>query len=208
MDKEHSPRYIGEKEVKEVAQIEIFKVNTLVMQLDYTHKEIDERQLKVGKGYFTHMRFNLSKINYLNKVTKAQLILFKIPMEQSRNHRMDWKYKIVPLLDYVNVCSGYYARPKVDEKWATFFKDNQNIGNIEVDLTDIVNEWLAGDMENKGILIAGRRGSNLLQFAGPKDEMKSMRPFLRITYETRAEDIPPIHPTMIELPTQVTIIKA
>lgn len=191
-----------------MAQIEIFKINTLVMQFDYTHKEVDERELKVGKGYFTYMRFNLAGANHLSKVTEAKLTLFKIPMEQSRNHRVDWKYKIVPLLDYVNVCSGYYDRPKVDEQWATFFKNNENRGYIEVDLTEMVNEWLTGGLENRGILIAGRRGSNLLKLAGPKDEMKLMRPFLRITYETKSEDTPPVHANIIELPSKVTIIRS
>lgn len=199
---------LGEKEVNKMGQIEIFKVNTLVMKFDYQDQEINERYLKIGKGYFTYMRFNLSRMNHLNKVMKAQLILFKVPIEQSKNHRMDWKYKVVPLLDYVNVCGQCYMRPRGDEVQAVFFKDNADMGYLEIDLTNIVNEWLSGKIENKGILIAGRRGSNLLKFAGPKDDMKLMRPFLRVTYEIKVEGTPMVRPSTIPLPNQVTIIKS
>lgn len=190
-----------------MGQIDIFKVSTLVIQSVYSNIEASKESLNVGKGYSSYMRFDLSAISLLSRVTRAQLTLFKIPIKPSGDNCVEWEYEVAPLLDYVNVYSNYYAAPKVDKHWAVSFKNDENTSYISLDVTQMVNQWLIGNLENKGLLIDANHCSNLLRFASPEYEIKSMRPFLSVTYETREGDIPAVHPSSISLPSRVTILR-
>lgn len=190
-----------------MGQIDIFKVNTLVIQSVYSNIEASRESLNVGKGYSSYMRFDLSSISLLCRVIKARLTLFKIPIKPSGDNCVEWEYEVAPLLDYVNVYSNYYASPKVDKRWAVSFKNDENISYIVVDMTQMVNQWLIGGIENKGILIDANHCSNLLRFASPEYEVRSMRPFLSVTYETKEGEIPAVHPSSIVLPSKVAILR-
>lgn len=189
-----------------MGRIDLFKASSLVIQATYNHVEESKQYLLIGKGYASFLFFDLSPISLITRVTSAKLTLFKIPIKPSWDNCVEWQYEVAPLLEYINVYGEYYKQePEIEKKWAFFFKEEEEKGSLQLDLTEIVNQWLIGSIENKGILLQGNHCSNLIQFASPNYEVAAMCPFLRITYETEG-DIPSIHPRSIMLPNHVTIV--
>lgn len=120
------------------------------------------------------------------KLTQARLILFKIPPSDllSRNEEsLESRYKVYPLLDFFNIYSCLFSPPDIDYGRKIVFHNNENSSYTEIDITQIVKDWVENEIENKGLLLTGSKNSKNITYASDRYKVAGMRPMIRLTYE-------------------------
>lgn len=136
---------------------------------------------------FFHLPVNLGACF----LQKARLILFKLPYlspceaaENTCAGRAANQYALYPLLDFFSAFSGIFSSPAVDPGRRVCFTDLCSCSYTEIDLTEIVADWMQGKLENRGILLTGSPDSPCLYYASGQYRIPWMRPKLRLTYQT------------------------
>lgn len=140
--------------------------------------------LQVGGGFESYVFFELPTSISLSNFKQANLILFKVPCKTSNNQK--WyggNYSVYPLLDFFSTYSSVYSLPSFNYEKGIYFKNEPWSSYTQIDITDIVNEWMNGNIENKGLLLSELNASNLLTYASGRCRTKEMVPTLRLIYE-------------------------
>ncbi len=121
----------------------------------------------------------------LRILKQARLILYKVPNGDAARHSEcpHDRYHVVPLLDFYSIYGRLYSPPRTDESLKTEFVSDPNQCVTEIDVTAIVNAWLEGVLENKGLMLTGNEGTRRLEYASAQYEPAGMRPVLRLVCE-------------------------
>ncbi len=147
--------------------------------------------------------FDLQPDFYLGKIKNSRLILYKLPVctpsHVCRPYFSD-SYCLYPLTDFFNIYSNHFSKPQFDYKYETCFMDDINSSYTEIDITQITQIWHNEQLENKGLIITSPGNGLPLFYAGHNFKILSMRPMLRVTYES----IPGL-PIMKQVPCTVEI---
>jgi hypothetical protein len=138
--------------------------------------------LYLGQGASIALNFSLPPVFGLQSLKKASLVLYKIPgyCHQGCAHG---RYLALPLLDYYSVYGCAFAPPKVDTALNTPFSDDPDRCVLEADVTAIVQGWLNGAPENRGLLLTGWEDACRVACASGRYEVPGMRPVLRLFTE-------------------------
>jgi hypothetical protein len=121
----------------------------------------------------------------LRILKQARLVLYKVPGGDAARHPecpFD-RYRVDPLLDFYSVYGRLYGPPRVDETLRVEFSSNPNQCVTEIDITVIVNAWLGGVLENKGLMLTGNENTHRLDYASAQVHPAGMRPMLRLVCE-------------------------
>lgn len=177
---------------------------------------VEESNLRIGSTkyfkYKSYLYFDLTPIPSTFQILSARLILYKIP---KKNNNLDCvlhnlcEYAVVPTLDYVSRYSYIYSDIiEIDRDLVVDFSIDRRLAYTEIDITTIVNYWIKGKVENKGIIITGKEHSLYQEYGSPLGN-NSERPYLRV--ESRSCIPIPPGPTpdgpVIELPVSIEIIE-
>lgn len=150
-----------------------------------------------------YLYFDLPPEFYIRKVESSRLILYKLPVcipnKACRLYSSNL-YCLYPLTDFFNIYSYCYSGPQFDCKYETCFVDDIQFSYMEIDITPITQVWHNGQFENKGLIITSSGNSLPLVFAGHSFKILSMRPMLRVTYESTGQ-----LPLMNQIPCSVEI---
>jgi hypothetical protein len=92
-------------------------------------------------------------------------------------------YYAYPLLGFFSVYGYLYSLPRIDVGLEASFYSDPDRCVTEVDLTAIVNAWLAGTLENKGLFLIGNRNTCRVDYASDRYDSAGMRPMLRLVCE-------------------------
>lgn len=141
--------------------------------------------LALGGGYQTFLYQEIPPCIGLRSLRQASLILFKIP-ESDGEHWPECpckRYFAYPLLDYFSVYGYLYSPPHIDENLGAVFHNDPRRCVMEIDITLIVNSWLEGAVENKGLLLTGNEETCRITCASGQNEIAGMRPMIRLVCE-------------------------
>lgn len=143
------------------------------------------KKLYVGCNYEICLFFGLPPTHLLQTIRSAKLVLFKVPSGMLRfsSTTPSNRYSVCPLLDFFSIYSNCHARPQTDDCLTVEYEDNNFIGCTEIDITEIVEAWIRGAPENKGLLLTAAPDAWQLAFASDQYEVGGMRPMLRLMYE-------------------------
>lgn len=134
---------------------------------------------------YSCLYFNLPPIENLGNIQSAKLILFNAPLSPfdtpTYNHSCLSSYLLYPLLEYHTVYS-YLTLPSLDYTHGIYFYGAPNTISTEIDITELVRNWLLGKIANKGLIMLGCCPNNLVAFGSCYSGYSSLLPFLRITY--------------------------
>ena len=131
--------------------------------------------------YRIFLYFSLPPYSCIQKLREVKIILFKIP--QKDNMLNIANIDICPLLSFFNYCYISIEMPDVDYKHAISYSECSFQSYNEIDITNIVYDWIGGKYENRGILLYAKGNSHLISYASNKHPINSMHPFVRITYD-------------------------
>lgn len=166
--------------------------------------KINDQILYLGGcyNYLSCLYFAIPPCLFNKDLKSAKLILYKYPISQSTafNSKCDcynecdccWEccyyednnnYIAAPLLEFFSAFSSFYCIPRVDLCRKIEFVNYTNLCYTEVDITEIVKAWSDGDLENKGIMLAGSNGSNFIGYGSEKSDIPGIRPILRLVYK-------------------------
>lgn len=152
---------------------------------DYHYNNRRKESLFLGQdymhNYLIYLYFNLPPYSYLKHLKQARLILFKLPLTNSKN--LDSEYSIFPLLVFLNIYCYTFSTPRIDDSRKIVFKDNYCYSYTDVDITCIINAWIKEEIENKGIILLGNEDSRLISYASNQYDIKGMQPMIRIIYD-------------------------
>lgn len=134
----------------------------------------------------TYLFFEIPTPSFFERLVKAELVLYKIPADTCQppcTPDCD-RYFIYPLLDYFNIYGKCFEPPHIDECLSVEFRDQARIGYYDINITKIVEAWIGGGPENKGLLLSSLPNARRLVFASNQFKAPGMRPMLRLTYES------------------------
>jgi len=143
----------------------------------------NNEKLHIGCNFETYLFFELPAAAFFDHLITARLILFKIPMNFNKTSLRSNQYSVYPLLDFFNIYSNCYTPPKTDDNLRVDYEDQACTGYTDIDITAVVNAWIDGKPENKGLLLNGAPNAHHLVYASNQFETAGMRPMLRLTYE-------------------------
>ncbi|MGL4346266.1 MAG: hypothetical protein ACRCTE_13790 [Cellulosilyticaceae bacterium] len=162
--------------------------------------------VKNGITYWSYIYFNLNSLPEDIEIVVATITLFKLEKSSwCSEQRGTYHYCAVPTLDYVTPYSYCYEAPKLAEMYREYFAVNEESAYTEIDITLILNEWMNGMLDNKGLMFNADLCGQLQIYGGENLCEQSLRPFLRIKYKKSSIPSPDIHPPMIPLPLKVSI---
>ncbi len=141
--------------------------------------------LSLGRGYQIFLFPELPPCIGLRSLKQARLILYKIPMAALNGHPacQHSLYSAYPLLDFFSVYGYHYAPPRIDAGLDAPFYNDPDRCVTEVDLTAMVNAWLTGTLENKGLLLIGHKNACRVDYVSDRYDIAGMRPMLRLVCE-------------------------
>lgn len=139
----------------------------------------------LGCGYQVFLYFEIPPCIDLYSVEQARLILFKIPDSGMTcySEKPPAQCFAHPLLEFYSPYGCTYSPPVIDEGRGTVFNVNPNICFTEVDVTEIVNAWARGSIENKGLILSAMEESKLIIYASDQYVIGGMSPILRLVYK-------------------------
>ncbi|SBW01682.1 conserved hypothetical protein [uncultured Eubacteriales bacterium] len=139
----------------------------------------------LGCGYQVFLYFDIPPCLDLYSVKQARLVLFKIPDSGTSCYpeKPPVRCFACPLLEFYSPYGCAYSPPVIDEGHRVNFYDNPNLCSTEVDVTETVNAWARGSIENKGIILTAMEDSRLIIYASGQYEIAGMSPMLRLVYE-------------------------
>lgn len=142
-------------------------------------------QLRLGCRYRTYLFFDLPALVFFSRISKAMLVLFKIPFNALEASPNLWnkQYSVCPLSEHFSIFSNCYTPPTTIDHLCVAFEDGECAAYTEIDVTEIVVAWGKGIIENKGLMLAGAANAQCLVYASHRHESVGMRPILRLTYE-------------------------
>ena len=165
------------------------------------NKDIDGDILYLGNyyrcNYLICLYFALPRYSVLQKLKKASLVLYKLPEDHNdcrrykryNKHEQCKKYKdkyiVCPLEDYFSAYSRDFSIPDPDFDRKKEFRDTIHSCFTEIDITDIVKDWINEEIENRGLILLGRKDSHLIIYASKKCSISRMCPTLRLIYEEK-----------------------
>lgn len=114
-----------------------------------------EGEVKLAKAIF---KFNLDSIK-VEMVNKATLKIF-VRKKQPYNFKEVIKFNVGINMEYVYISDTCFkSSPQFDQSKEEFIVDRSSIGSyVEVDITDIINDWLSKKIVNNGITIYSQEG--------------------------------------------------
>lgn len=129
-----------------------------------------------------YLYFDFSSAASLEGIKEAKLILYKIPIFHEWNHSImpDNPYYIAPLTDYYSTFHSYYRMPQINSLYESSFESEACNSYVEINVTAIMNAWIGGNLENKGLLLTGEPDAPPLSFASHTFNSFRMRPMVRI----------------------------
>lgn len=151
--------------------------------IDYCHVGKQSKYLMLGHNYQIYLIFDLPPCLCLNNLIQARLILFKVlpfSFTAKKTYTVD-KYNIYPLLDFYSAYNCMFSPPCVDCGRGVIFEDDYCCNHTEVDITNIVMDWLGSKIENYGLLLTGNEHSRYISYAAERYEVIGMRPMIRLT---------------------------
>lgn len=165
------------------------------------NKDIDGDSLYLGSyyrcNYLICLYFALPRYSFLQKLKKASLILYKMPEDHDerrryRRYNKNEQYKnykdqyiVCPLEDYFSAYSSDFSIPDPDFDRKQEFRDIIHSCFTEIDITDIVKDWINEEIENRGLILLGKKDSHLITYASKKCSISRMCPTLRLIYEEK-----------------------
>ncbi len=161
------------------------KINNTILHLGGHHK------------YLSCLYFDFPPYSCLKNLKSAKLILFKHPMSQYKtfDSKCDYRgkcdchvgcnrhYIVSPLLEFFSAYSCLYSVPKADFSKKMKFDDDVSLCYTEIDITEIVKEWIDDNMENKGLMLIGNDSNKLISYASEKNDIPRMCPIIRLIYK-------------------------
>jgi hypothetical protein len=141
--------------------------------------------LSVGRGYQSFLTMEIPPCIGLNILKQARLILYKVPNGDAARHPEcpQDRYHVYPLLDFYSIYGRLYSPPRIDEALRVEFSSDPNQCVTEIDVTSIVNAWLGGALENKGLILTGNEDTHRLEYASSQYQPAGMSPMLRLVCE-------------------------
>jgi hypothetical protein len=137
----------------------------------------DPALLFFGGGYQTFLTLQIPTCIGLRSLTRACLILFKLP--NARPAPQD-SYFAYPLCDYFSLYGYYFSRPRVDAGRVICFHDDPGRCALEIDVTAIARAWLDGEIENRGLMLCGGQNTACLTCASAQSKAPGMSPYMRL----------------------------
>ncbi len=155
------------------------------------YNDKDNERLLLGKdyckSYLVYLFFEIPSCYYVNNLTEARLILFKLPQTKQNDTKLKkqrMRYSIGPLLDYFSIYTCNFSPVCIDYNQVVTFKDECCCSYTEIDITQMVKTWIEGKAENKGLLLSGNRNASLISYASNRYKIEGMQPRLRLVYDT------------------------
>ncbi|MFT9078285.1 DNRLRE domain-containing protein [Ethanoligenens sp.] len=142
--------------------------------------------LFLGHEEQIYLFFNLPLCLPFGALSKARLRLFKLvcfpfPIHHTVDAENDSsRYALYPLLDFYSVFNCAFSTPAVDVDRRVDFTNCSHLSYTEIDITQIVEEWIRGKIENKGLLLTGSASSQCISYASGQYAVLGMRPTIRI----------------------------
>lgn len=140
---------------------------SLTVSSTYPFSNVEGMYLYIGNKwktkYMNCLYFDVSSIPCALKELHATLVLYKKPILYYNNCKKQIEeYAVSPLLEDFNRHTTYNNMPKYDSSiQETFFIDEKNICE-EIEITDIVCDWINGKISNKGLIIYEKQAINNL----------------------------------------------
>lgn len=151
------------------------------------HINNEKKLLFLGKNKSIYLFFNLPYFLPADTLLNARLLLFRLfclPLDTKSvtlTENAVNQYKLYPLLDFSSIFSDLLQMPAVDLNRGINFQSGYNNTYTEIDITQIVTDWLNNSLENKGILLRGTKLSSCITYASNQYAVLGMRPAIRIT---------------------------
>lgn len=138
-----------------------------------------------GFDFFSCLYFNLPPLQILGVIQSAKLCLFNTtlyPFESNNiNSTQFCPYLLCPLLEYYTSCS-YQTIPQVDYTNALYFNAAPYTVYTQIDITNLVHNWLTNKIPNKGLILSSYFANHLVAYGSSYSYCPSLKPFIRITY--------------------------
>lgn len=135
-------------------------------------------------SYFSCLYFYLPPYNTLGSLQQARLILFNRPTSSTHltycTHSLNNLYLLYPLKEYYTSYS-YTRTPIPDYTNGLYFYTTSNAASIEIDITHLVQGWMTGTIENRGLLLMGYGYSQPSIYGSLYSETRLI-PFIRLNY--------------------------
>lgn len=145
---------------------------------------INKDYLLLGNGFQIYLFFELPPYPYIKNLKQATLILFKTGTNCPSMETTDFvHYNAFPLLDYFSAYICKFTPPAKDYTKKITFTDRSRQAYTEIEMTGIVKSWIDEELENKGLLLTGKKETPLLTYASELYDIKGMRPMLRLIYK-------------------------
>ncbi len=152
---------------------------------DCQYIESDRKYLRLGHDYQIYLSFELPPYSCIKNLLQAKLLLFKISTtcEEEQKRSECQFHSVYPLLDYFSAFSCMYEPPDFDCGLGEMFEDLESCCYTEADISLIVRAWIDEEIENRGLLLTGKRSSRIITYASDTYDIRGMQPMLRLAYE-------------------------
>lgn len=139
------------------------------------------RTFGVGPVQPAYLFFSLPVCLPSRILQAAKLLLFPFPNHYYGKCPTPAPFHLYPLTTPYSLFSAYYPPPTVDCRLRVDFAVPATQCCAKIDLTEIVKNWYAGSLENRGLLLTAEADAPSRLFASADFEVAGMRPQLRIT---------------------------
>lgn len=135
-------------------------------------------------SHFSCLYFYLPPNSTLGSLQQARLILFKRPASSKflkcSTHSINSPYLLCPLKEYYTSYS-YTQTPIPNYDNSVCVYPDSNTASVEIDITTLVQGWLTGTIENKGLLLMGYKNSQPSIYGSLYSDT-SLIPFIRLNF--------------------------
>lgn len=142
-------------------------------------------KLYMGNPFQTYLYFENPTLPAFSYIETARLILFKIPLQRCNCSIVEQRslYHVFPLRDFFSVYYNCYEPPRAEDSFRIDYNNEPSMSYCEIDISNIVQSWMDGRIENRGLLLTSSLCAQYLAYASHQYDVVGMRPTIRVTYE-------------------------
>ena len=140
----------------------------------------------MGRKKAIYLFFNLPFYSYSHVLLKARLILFKLPSAPFDvdicAEKITAQYTLYPLLEAFSFFNYMFSPSVIDFSRRVNFENLHCRSYTEINITQIVQDWISGKMENHGLLLTGECDSPYVFYASNQYKILGMSPSIRLIF--------------------------